>query len=177
MSRSVWTSIMSSWVDRGTSSATKVPFGGGVSVNVVYVTPFCGHPDPKALTDLCHVRATVDDRWSSMCFVGRGAAPRTGTEVYEHNGGVAPDPSGIEPIAVLIPDDRLTFVLHRRLGTSVSGWAISPTWCLVSECGLRPPLDGWSRLKLFGRRSFESLRSTMNEPSLMRFQSQGTTVR
>ena len=27
-------------------------------------------------------------------------------------------------------------LLHRRLGTS--GWAIS-TWCLVSECGLRPP--------------------------------------
>ena len=40
-------------------------------------------------------------RWWGVRALGRGAAPRTGTEVYAHNGGVAPDPSGIEPIAVL----------------------------------------------------------------------------
>ena len=137
MSRSVWTSIMSSWVDRGTSSATKVPFGGGVSV-----------------------------RWDVVPHPERGRRSTNTTVAWRQ----IPRGSNRSRSS---PQE----LLHRRLGTSVSGWAISPTWCLVSECGLRPPLDGWSRLKLFGRRSFESLRSTMNEPSLMRFQSQGTTMR
>ena len=77
--------VASSWVDRGTSSATKVPFGGGVSVRWDVVP----HPERG--------------RRSTHTTVAWRQIPRGSNRSRSS------------------PQE----LLHRRLGTSVSGWAIS----------------------------------------------------
>ena len=83
-------------------------------------------------------------RWWGVRALGRGAAPRTGTEVYEHNGGVAPDPSGIEPIAVLTSGSSFTVAWEPRYrdGLSVPGervWLATSTRRMVEAEIVRPP--------------------------------------
>ena len=114
MSRSVWTSIMSSWVDRGTSSATKVPFGGGVSVRWDVVP----HPERGRRSTNTTVAWRQIPRGSNRSRSSPQELPSLG------NLGI-----GMGYLPDMVPGERV--------------------WLATST-------DGWSRLRSFGRRSFES---------------------